>query len=247
MENSPNGPSTGTMVAIGLLVLLVVLCCCSSIFVTYNRTGNINIFSRVGSTSDSDLAFAQGFGAAPDSSTSGLGLLDAFGVKQPCKVGPWSAWSPCSSGCGTGGQKTRTRQVTTPAKNGGSCLDPLTESTACTDNPPCETAPLVGQYEPCPSGGQLDGALCRVHGRDISESECTDLKNQAALTGFTSTGSWIGAAVGAGEVDCSALYMCPAGYRDTQVGHMCDLAAVPKCPDKYHWDSTRGVCIFSTQ
>jgi len=246
--NDPS-PMPGWLLPLGAVVLLLILLCCSSLAMSYSRTGNINIFSSSKEFSAEELAYAQAHGGAmpPGSSTgaSGLGLLDAFGVKQKCKVGPWSEWSACDANCGTTAHRTRTRSVVTPAKNGGACMDPLTESDLCTSLPSCEVPAINGQYEPCTDGGQLEGAMCRVHGIDISASECNDLKNQAALTGFTSTGSWIGAAVGASEIDCGSLYKCQSGYNDTHVGHMCDKEATPKCPPGgYTWDWTRRMCIM---
>ncbi len=253
MENG-NGPQagigTGTMVLIGLLVLLIT-CCCSSIIITYNRTGNINVFNWNSGARSSDDDFLKGFsfapGAATEDSGGGLGLLDAFGIKQNCRVGPWGSWSPCSASCGTQATKTRTRSKTVPEKNGGSCLMPLSETQTCTDLPSCEVPPLTGQYEACPPGSAIDAGACRVPGTKATESECTQIKNEAALEGFQSTGTWVGATIGASEIDCNEIYKCPSGFRDTRVNQICEKDAIPKCPNNYEWNDERKLCTFKNQ
>ena len=192
MGNGNNGPapSQTPMLLLGGLVLLLILLCCSSIFLSYSRTGNINIFSSSKEFTPEELAYAQAHGGAmpPGSSSSmsgtggsALGLLDAFGVKQNCKVGPWSDWSACDANCGTTAHRTRTRQVVTPAKNGGSCTDPLTESDLCTSLPSCEVPAINGQYEPCPSGSYLLDSYCAVEIPRLTGAECENMKQQAAL------------------------------------------------------------------
>jgi hypothetical protein len=190
MGNGNNGPapSQTPMLLLGGLVLLLILLCCSSIFLSYSRTGNINIFSSSKEFTPEELAYAQAHGGAmpPGSSmsetgSSGLGLLDAFGVKQKCKVGPWSEWGACDANCGTTARRTRTRQVVTPAKNGGPCTDPLTESDLCTGLPSCEVPAINGQYEPCPSGSYLLDSYCAVEIPRLTTAQCEDMKQQAAL------------------------------------------------------------------
>ena len=212
MEAAP--PQTpGWLIPVGALVLLLICLCCSSLIMSSARVGNINIFSSgSGDLSPEELAYAQAHGGAmpPGSSTgsSGLGLLDAFGVKQKCKVGPWSDWSACDANCGTTAHRTRTRQVVTPAKNGGACTDPLTESDLCTGLPACEVPAINGQYEPCPSGSYLLDAYCAVEIPHLTSAQCEDMKQKAVLgavsLGATSSGGHVdpeqaaivGAAVG---------------------------------------------------
>lgn len=193
MGNGNNGPdpsqTPGWLLPLGGLVLLLILLCCSSIFLSYSRTGNINIFSSSKEFTPEELAYAQAHGGAmppgsasmSDTGASGLGLLDAFGVKQKCKLGPWSEWSACDANCGTTAHRTRTRQVVTPAKNGGSCTDPLVESDLCTGLPSCEVPAINGEYEPCPSGSNLLAGYCAVEIPHLTSAECEDMKQQAAL------------------------------------------------------------------
>jgi hypothetical protein len=252
------------MLLLGGLVLLLILLCCSSIFLSYSRTGNINIFSSSKEFTPEELAYAQAHGGAmpPGSSmsetgSSGLGLLDAFGVKQKCKVGPWSEWGACDANCGTTARRTRTRQVVTPAKNGGPCTDPLTESDLCTGLPSCEVPAMNGQYEACTDGSTLTGASCIVAGTHPPADECERLKNQAisasttgqegVIAGVASAGMGlaINAAIVADNFDCTTFYYCPTGFRDTRVSQKCDKEATPKCPPGgYRWDWTRRMCIM---
>jgi hypothetical protein len=186
MGNDAPSQMPGWLMPLGALVLLLICLCCSSLVMSYSRVGNINIFSSGSSgLSAEELAYAQAHGGAmpPGSSTgsSGLGLLDAFGVKQKCKVGPWSDWSACDANCGTTAHRTRTRQVVTPAKNGGSCMDPLTESDLCTGLPACEVPAINGQYEPCPSGSYLLDSYCAVEIPHLTSAQCEDMKQKAVL------------------------------------------------------------------
>lgn len=184
-----NAPSQmpGWLLPVGGLVLLLILLCCSSLAMSYSRNGNINIFGGgSGGLSAEELAYAQAHGGAfpPGSSStgaSGLGLFDAFGVKQKCKVGPWSEWTSCDANCGTTAHRTRTRVVTTPAKNGGSCLDALTESDLCTGLPACEVPAINGQYEACPGGSYLLDSYCAVEIPRLTGAQCEDMKQQAVL------------------------------------------------------------------
>lgn len=192
MGNGNNGPAPsqmpGWLLPLGGLVLLLILLCCSSLALSYSRTGNINLFSSSKEFTAEELAYAQAHGGAmpPGSSSSdagggALGLLDAFGVKQKCKVGPWSDWSACDANCGTTAHRTRTRQVVTPAKNGGSCMDPLVESDLCTNLPSCEVPAINGEYEPCPEGSYLLAGYCAVEIPRLTSAECEDMKQQAVL------------------------------------------------------------------
>ena len=255
----------GWVLPVGGLVLLLILLCCSSLAMSYSRNGNINIFGGgSGGLSAEELAYAQAHGGAfpPGSSStggSGLGILDAFGVKQKCKVGTWSEWSACDANCGTMARRTRTRQVVTPAKNGGSCLDALTESDLCTGLPACEVPAINGQYEACTDGSTLTGASCIVAGTHPPADECERLKNQAISSSTTGQGGVIAGAAGgpiglainaaivADNFDCSTFYYCPTGFRDTHVSQKCDKEAIPKCPPGgYTWNGTRGMCIMGS-
>lgn len=226
MGNGNNAPSQTPMLLMGGLVLLLILCCIS-IIVSYSRVGNINIFS--GSSrefSAEELAYAQAHGGAmpPGSSSSSggfnaaSGLLDAFGVKQMCKVGPWSDWSACDANCGSQARRRRTRQIITPAKNGGSCLDPLVEDEVCTGLPPCEVPALTAQYEPCPGDSYLEGASCIVNVPRVSDAECERIKQQAVLNAisFGAAGSGadqdVNAAAGAATAAAGTIAIAAAGY-----------------------------------
>ena len=225
MGNGNNAPSQTPMLLLGGLVLLLILLCCSSIVISYSRVGNINIFSSSGGLSAEEIAYAQANGGAmpPGSSSSGglnsaSGLLDAFGVKQMCKVGPWSDWGACDANCGSQARRRRTRQIVTPAKNGGSCLDPLVEDEVCTGLPPCEVPAINGEYEPCPGDGRLEGASCLVDVPRISDAECEEIKQQAVLNAisFGAAGSGanqgVNASVMAGGAAASAAGAAVVGY-----------------------------------
>lgn len=64
---------------------------------------------------------------------------------QNCTVAAWADWSHCSTSCGGGGTRTRTRRVTDEAHYGGLCTDPLSWTQRCSLQvcPPteCEWAP----------------------------------------------------------------------------------------------------------
>lgn len=216
----------GWLMPLGALVLLLICVCCSSLVMSYSRVGNINIFSSGSSgLSAEELAYAQAHGGAmpPGSSTgsSGLGLLDAFGVKQKCKVGPWSDWSACDANCGTTAHRTRTRQVVTPAKNGGSCTDPLTESDLCTGLPACEVPALNGQYEPCPEGSYLLDSYCAAEIPHLSSADCEKMK-QSAVLGAVSLG-----AANGGQVDPQRAAIAGAAVAGTGLVAGTSLALGP--------------------
>jgi len=59
---------------------------------------------------------------------------------RDCKLGGWSAWSPCDKMCG-GGTQHRKRDVVEPAIGGGTCdQDASAEAQACNQNPCSPTA-----------------------------------------------------------------------------------------------------------
>jgi len=71
-------------------------------------------------------------------------------VATDCVVSAWSAWSPCSSPCGSGTQ-TRTRTVVTPAANGGKPCPVLSETNPC-NTQPCPVDCVVSAWSawsPC--------------------------------------------------------------------------------------------------
>lgn len=226
MGNDAPPQTPGWLLPLGALVLLLICVCCSSLVMSYSRVGNINIFSSGSSgLSAEELAYAQAHGGAmpPGSSTgsSGLGLLDAFGVKQKCKVGPWSDWSACDTNCGTTAHRTRTRQVVTPAKNGGSCTDPLTESDLCTSLPACEVPALNGQYEPCPEGSYLLDSYCAAEIPHLSSADCEKMK-QSAVLGAVSLG-----AANGGQVDPQRAAIAGAAVAGTGLVAGTSLALGP--------------------
>jgi hypothetical protein len=211
----------------------LILLCCSSIFLSYSRTGNINIFSSSKEFTPEELAYAQAHGGAmpPGSSMSGtggsaFGLLDAFGVKQNCKVGPWSDWGACDANCGTTAHRTRTRQVVTPAKNGGSCMDQLTESDLCTGLPSCEVPAINGQYEPCPSGSYLLDSYCAVEIPRLTSAQCEDMKQQAVL-GAVSLGAAGRGSDGQVDADKAAIAAGAVGGAMLAAGGGASLVAGP--------------------
>ena len=74
-----------------------------------------------------------------------------------CTVGDYSNWSRCSRTCG-GGKQTRARQIITPARNGGVCLQ-LNQTQACGKSPcpvPCRESEW-GSWTTCT-------AACGKHG-----------------------------------------------------------------------------------
>ena len=60
-------------------------------------------------------------------------ILLSFLCQVDCKWGSYGEWSSCSKTCG-GGEEYRTRQVATPASNGGKdCEGDTTETMTCND------------------------------------------------------------------------------------------------------------------
>ncbi|KAG9269951.1 somatomedin-B and thrombospondin type-1 domain-containing protein-like isoform X1 [Astyanax mexicanus] len=65
-----------------------------------------------------------------------------------CEVGEWGVWSPCSSVCGAGTTE-RSRQVTTPPRNGGSPCPDLKQRRGCLAHlDTCSTAKEVAKILP---------------------------------------------------------------------------------------------------
>jgi len=65
------------------------------------------------------------------------------GCPEPCKLGTWSGWTECSSGCG-GGVKQRNREIEQNPLNGGDPCDSTSESQTCNlqaCNVPCVLKP----------------------------------------------------------------------------------------------------------
>lgn len=75
-----------------------------------------------------------------------------------CQVSPWSAWSGCSKTCG-GGQRSRTRQVTTQPMHGGAACPALQETQAC-NTQPCPTDCVLSEWSPW-GGCMWDGRQSR--------------------------------------------------------------------------------------
>ena len=72
-----------------------------------------------------------------------------------CEVSDWSDWSTCSVPCGNGTQ-TRTRNILTPAYNGGNCDTTLSESQSCIiKNCPIDCKYTLSDWGNCsvPCGG----------------------------------------------------------------------------------------------
>jgi hypothetical protein len=75
-----------------------------------------------------------------------------------CVVNDWSSWSTCSANCG-GGTQTRTRNVITPAQNGGNSCPVLSETQ------PCNTEQCVIQSPPvnCLVGDWSSWSMCSAN------------------------------------------------------------------------------------
>jgi len=60
-------------------------------------------------------------------------ICHAVGEKVDCVLSEWGYWTECSKSCG-GGEKSHTRTILTPAKNGGEgCVGTVAESAACNE------------------------------------------------------------------------------------------------------------------
>ncbi|MEZ5139735.1 MAG: hypothetical protein R2711_13505 [Acidimicrobiales bacterium] len=71
-------------------------------------------------------------------------------VATDCVVSAWSAWSPCSTPCGSG-TRTRTRTVITPAANDGTPCPVLSQTDSC-NTQPCPVDCVVSAWSawsPC--------------------------------------------------------------------------------------------------
>ena len=77
-----------------------------------------------------------------------------------CKWGSYEAWSSCSKTCG-GGEKTRTRQVDTPASNGGQACGGNTMETEACDTYGCPMNCEWGSYGEWSSCSHICGAGTR--------------------------------------------------------------------------------------
>lgn len=62
---------------------------------------------------------------------------------EKCVVGEWSPWTPCSGECGSGGVKSRRRDVLSQGnlQGHGSDCPPTVEVVACTHDGPCGLSP----------------------------------------------------------------------------------------------------------
>jgi Spondin-like TSP1 domain/Thrombospondin type 1 domain/Tyrosine-protein kinase ephrin type A/B receptor-like len=69
-----------------------------------------------------------------------------------CVLSDWSLWNSCSATCGTGYQ-TRTRVVSVPEYNGGTCTLPLTEQQPCNTQPcPIDCSYTLSDWNSCNTG-----------------------------------------------------------------------------------------------
>ena len=83
-----------------------------------------------------------------------------------CEWGSFSEWSPCSKSCG-GGEKSRTRQVATPASNGGlSCEGEPIETEGC-NTEGCPVNCKWGAYEPWSSCSKTCGGGEKMRTRQV--------------------------------------------------------------------------------
>ncbi|PFH35883.1 hypothetical protein BESB_055340 [Besnoitia besnoiti] len=69
--------------------------------------------------------------------------------REECALSEWSAWTPCSLSCGTGGVRTSSREILSPGGIGGgrSCAgESLLKEEACNEDVPCVGDCEVGEW-----------------------------------------------------------------------------------------------------
>jgi hypothetical protein len=66
-----------------------------------------------------------------------------------CVVSSWGDWGSCSP-CGDGGQRTRSRKITTPRAENGDACPALTETQSCTTTTTCPPPPPTSMPPPPP-------------------------------------------------------------------------------------------------
>lgn len=71
-----------------------------------------------------------------------------------CVMGDWSEWSRCTPDCGIEAKIQRTREIVTPAQNGGRKCPEGSQSRPCGDAPCYGYSLKVGPWEKCYVDGQ---------------------------------------------------------------------------------------------
>lgn len=116
-------------------------------------------------------------------------------VPVNCTVSEWSAWT-----AGPVGFETRTRTVVTRESNGGTCLDPLSESRPVVVTPPPPVVlfrvPPTPAYPVSSSGRRSStaagyvpsGTLC---GKRLGSTNYFSIQGQKDVNGNTITGNWV--------------------------------------------------------
>lgn len=99
-------------------------------------------------------------------------------VPVNCVVSAWSDWSVCS-----GGTKTRTRTVITPASGGGTACPALTETVACTSEEACTSYTHIASRDSLITYTACDGTP-----KSISTSRFSSY-TFCAITGSVSGGA----------------------------------------------------------